>query len=227
LPSKSNASLKNSPQKVPKSTGLLKSLALHGCILASILPFYFQKAPEVKEEINFTVVEKIKVDAKAPAPPTVEIEKPKPPEPKAPPRKKVFGVAKKSLVSKKKGAVAAKKGNTLAKTPDKEVLDDDDDESLPIPAEEFLISAMPKVLEEVRPQYPAEEKKKGIEGSVILDILIDAEGKVRKAQVIQSLTPAMDAAAQKAMKEFVFQPAKVGENSVAVKIKYSIRFVLE
>lgn len=82
-------------------------------------------------------------------------------------------------------AIAVKKGNTLAKEVDQTVLNDSDSDALPSPTEEYLVSDMPQVLSEVKPVYPKEAKEKELEGSVVMDILIDATGRVRQVSVIE------------------------------------------
>lgn len=123
-------------------------------------------------------------------------------------------------------AVAAKKGNTLAKASDEKVLTDDDADVLPTPTEEYLVNEMPRVISEVRPEYPKEAREKKIEGRVILDILIDKEGRVRQATVVDGEEIFRKGALQ-AIKKFLFRPANVDGGPVAVKIRYTLNFELE
>ncbi|NDD92485.1 TonB family protein, partial [bacterium] len=120
-----------------------------------------------------------------------------------------------------------KSGNTLAKTPDDLRLKDSDADSLPIPTDDYLVSQMPVLISDFRVAYPEDAKKAGVQGAVILELLIDDSGRVRQAQVIQSLLPSLDAAALEAAKKLLFKPARVSEKSVAVRIRYAYRFVLE
>jgi TonB family protein len=145
------------------------------------------------------------------------------------PKKKlrqVYGLKRKAQTSKE-GTVVAKKGNTLTKKEDDKILRKDDPDSLPEPAEEFLLTSMPRALEEFRPDYPKWAKDQGITGSVIFEILIDKYGKVRKATLLKSLHPELDALAKEAMMKFKFKPAYIEKKPAAVKIKYAIRYVLE
>ncbi len=139
----------------------------------------------------------------------------------------VFGAHRKSILSDEPGAVAVKPGNTLAKEADNETLKDDDPDSLPAPVDEFLVNEMPTVMSEVRIPYPDEAKKKGIQGRVVMDLLIDANGNVRDAKLLQGLGSGLDEAALTAVKNFRFRPAMVQGKSVAVRIRYAYRFVLE
>lgn len=137
----------------------------------------------------------------------------------------MFGANKKSSGSEK--AVEVKAGNTLAKTPDAEKLRPEDADSLPIPTDEYLVSQMPVLLSDFRAPYPPDAKKKKIAGDIILELLVDSSGAVRDARVLKGIGFGLDEAALAAVKLAKFKPARVGEQSVAVKIRYTYRFSLE
>ena len=144
------------------------------------------------------------------------------------PAREVFGTSRDSYTDEGLGkeGVAAKKGNTLAKEVDATKLLDSDAASLPTPTEEYLVSEMPVPISEVRPVYPKEAKAKQLEGSVAMDVLIDETGKVRQVGVIEG-PEIFKTSALEAMKKFLFRPAKVDGKPVAVRIRYSIKFMLE
>ncbi|AFY03149.1 TonB-like protein [Bdellovibrio bacteriovorus str. Tiberius] len=89
------------------------------------------------------------------------------------------------------------------------------------------ITRLPKVKREFKAQYPEEAKKAAVDGPVILEILIDREGKVRHVQVLSGPGHGLNESAVEALKKFEFQPAFKGEESVAVRIRYTYRFKLE
>lgn len=89
------------------------------------------------------------------------------------------------------------------------------------------VTRLPKVKREFKAQYPEEAKKAAVDGPVILEILIDREGKVRQVQVLSGPGHGLNESAVEALKKFEFQPAFKGEESVAVKIRYTYRFKLE
>lgn len=64
----------------------------------------------------------------------------------------------------------------------------------------------PRAIKITRPQYPQEAFVKKVEGTVVLEILIDQNGRVVKARVLQSI-PLLDAAAIETVKQWVFKPA--------------------
>lgn len=150
------------------------------------------------------------------------------PVPDSTPKREIFGTSRNSYTDDSLGdeGVAAKKGNTLAKEADKTKLEDSDADSLPTPTEDYLVSEMPTVLSEVRPNYPPEARAKGLEGSVVMDVLIDEKGLVRQATVIEG-PEIFRAGAMEAIKKFKFRSAKVDGKPVAVRIRYSLKFQLE
>jgi protein TonB len=141
--------------------------------------------------------------------------------------RQIFGTSRDSHTDTSDSeGVEAKKGNTLAKISDDLVLKDTDAGALPTPTEEYLVSEMPAVVLEVIPVYPKEARDKKIEGSVVIDILIDDLGKVRDAKVLEGpeifRNPALEA-----IKKFRFRPAKTENQAVAVRIRYTLNFKLE
>jgi protein TonB len=64
----------------------------------------------------------------------------------------------------------------------------------------------PRPIKSPRPQYPQEAFIKKIEGTVLVEILIDAQGRVARARVVQSV-PMLDAAALQTVYQWLFTPA--------------------
>jgi periplasmic protein TonB len=205
---------------------LHQSLLIHGLIASLFLFLYLFKPKQDSLPIyEFKLMEAIPVTPKATqVVPEIALTK-KPSAPPPPVTKQVFGIHRKAVTGD--SGVAVKAGNTLAKEVDQTKLSDDDPDSLPIPAEEYLVTSMPQIKNEFKIPYPPEAREKGITGKVILDILIDSEGKVRQASLVKGLGFGLDEAALVGVKNFEFSPAKVGNQKVAVKIRYAINFVLE
>lgn len=141
--------------------------------------------------------------------------------------RQVFGASRLSHTdSKGESKIDAKLGNTLAKAVDDEKLKDSDADNLPTPTEAYLVSQMPQVLTEIKPEYPKEAREKQIEGAVVLDILIDTNGVVRDAKIIEGEEIFNDVALL-AIKKFKFRPASVQGQTVPVRIRYTLRFKLD
>lgn len=99
--------------------------------------------------------------------------------------------------------------------------------SLPVAADELQVTEMPKLLSEVRIPYPEEARARGVEGTVKVDLLVDEFGVVRQSKVIEGPGYGLNEAALEAISGFKFTPAKTHEKPVAVRVRYSYRFVLD
>lgn len=207
------------------------SLVLHALTLGAflLLTQFRISAPEVYEvPIEVEAPKDIQNLSEVKEKPKVVLKSVNEPVPEDKPAREVFGANRNSYTDESQGAegVEIKKGNTLAKEVDTLKLEDSDPDALPTPTEEYLVSEMPTVLSEVRPQYPKEAREKQVQGRVSLDVLIDEQGRVRQVSYIEG--PAIfKSSAITAMKEYKFRPAKVDGRAVAVRIRYSINFELE
>jgi protein TonB len=81
----------------------------------------------------------------------------------------------------------------------------------------------PRVIKQARPQYPQDAFVKKIEGTVLIEALVDSQGRVARARVIQSV-PLLDAAALQAVYQWVFQPAMKHGRPVATIIHMPVAF---
>lgn len=202
------------------------SVGLHFLILTFVIFLQWRPAVQVRR-INFEVIENPKL-----APAALNINPPKPEEkikPKIQPeQRQVFGASRKSIAAAAQAdAVSIKQGNTIAKAADDLHLRDSDADSLPLPADDYLVSAMPVLTSEVRIPYPEEARRANIEGPVIMDLLIDNQGEVRQVTLVQGPGFGLNEAATQALRNFKFSPARIDQQAVAVRIRYTYRFVLE
>ena len=204
------------------------SLAIHGFIAIFAILIVMGNKETKKEIFNFTIIEKDIVEIKKK--PKIIINAKEPQEIKniksetAP--REVFGVKRKTITNTK-GSIAIKVGNTLTKKEDNKVLQANESDTLPMPAEEFLITSMPRPLNEVRPAYPNWAKEQKLSGSVVFEILIDKNGIVRQAKLLRGIHPELDMLAKEAMLKFKFKPAYIEKKPTAVRIKYAIKYLLE
>ncbi len=194
--------------------------------------FRVSLTPSSRETIAFEVAERLEDFKPARLAKPEDIVPSKTLESKPPPEnaRRVFGVNRNALTveSSSDSSVEVKKGNTLAKENDSLALNDDDPDLVGVePVEEFLVTELPKVEKDFRVPYPAEAKSKGIAGAVTFDLLIDASGQVRDVKLISGPGSPLDEAAQEGVRKIKFRPARVGNQNVAVRIRYVYRFVLE
>lgn len=81
----------------------------------------------------------------------------------------------------------------------------------------------PKAKRLAKPKYPRTAFGNRVEGTVIVELMIDAKGKVTEARIIQSV-PELDDAALECVKKWRFEPAKKAGKPVAAVANAPIRF---
>jgi TonB family protein len=88
------------------------------------------------------------------------------------------------------------------------------------------LEKLPELKEFIQAQYPADDLKKGVEGSVFLELIVSDSGNVDSVRVIKGLDPGLDSAAVRAARQFVFSPATAAGKAVAVALEYEYRFFI-
>lgn len=83
----------------------------------------------------------------------------------------------------------------------------------------------PRKVRDVKPAYPPEAEQAGIQGIVIIEILIDAEGRVAEAKVLRSI-PALDGAALDAVKQWLYEPTLLNGQPVSIIMSVTVAFTL-
>ena len=84
---------------------------------------------------------------------------------------------------------------------------------------------VPKKTKHVQPVYPPEALAQGVRGIVILDLVVDAQGKVESTTVVRSV-PGLDEAAIAAARQWEYEPTKVDGKPVRVRLTVPITFSL-
>ena len=139
--------------------------------------------------------------------------------------KKVFGVSRKAITDDTgTSGVQVKQGNTVAKEMDQLKLDKNDPDSIPIPADDYLITSGAKLKMQVVANRTEEARKAGYTGTAILLIIIDKDGSVKKAELLNSLDYGLNERALEIVKNLKFEPARVKDEPVATQIRFSINF---
>jgi TonB family protein len=85
-------------------------------------------------------------------------------------------------------------------------------------------TAAPWLTQFVEATYPPDALAAGIEGSVLLQLTIDAEGHVTDVQVVEGLGHGLDEAATTAARSFVFEPGRRDGVAVPSVLRYRYRF---
>jgi periplasmic protein TonB len=88
---------------------------------------------------------------------------------------------------------------------------------------------MPTVIREVKPDYTAEAKQQGIQGTVELSVVVNDDGTVGEVKVTRSLDDkyGLDQQAVIAMKKWLFRPGTKDGKPVAVQVTVEMSFRLK
>jgi protein TonB len=77
------------------------------------------------------------------------------------------------------------------------------------------------------PIYPAVARRRGYEGTVVVEVLVNKEGRVQNLRLFQSSGYAvLDRAATTAIKTWLFEPGKAGDEKIEMWVKVPLRFQL-
>lgn len=97
--------------------------------------------------------------------------------------------------------------------------------SSPTAAGNILIPAAPLYRQNPAPPYPRIAKARGYQGRTLLNVLVGRDGRVLDAAVAASSGYGLlDEAALKAVAQWIFEPAKSGDEAVEMWVKVPIRF---
>jgi len=93
---------------------------------------------------------------------------------------------------------------------------------------QFAKEARPLYRTNPLPKYPKIARKRGYQGSVVLEVLVDRNGKVVDLRVAKtSGYPILDKAAITTVKDWSFEPGMVGRERAAMWVTIPIRFELK
>jgi len=84
----------------------------------------------------------------------------------------------------------------------------------------------PRKIVDVRPVYPDLARTARKEGTVVMEAVLDATGRVTQLRVIQSV-PLLDQAALDAVRQWRYTPSTLGGHPVSVLMTITIRFTLQ
>lgn len=82
----------------------------------------------------------------------------------------------------------------------------------------------PRVVNQVKPNYPPELRKQEITGRVLVAFTVLADGRVTNVRVEQSTNPAFDQAALSAVRQWRFEPGQKGGKAVSFRMRVPISF---
>jgi protein TonB len=84
----------------------------------------------------------------------------------------------------------------------------------------------PKKIKDVKPVYPEAAKAAGVQGIVIIEIIIGTDGAVNEAKVLRSV-PELDRAAVDAVMQWKYTPTLLNGEAVKVIMTVTVTFSLQ
>ena len=84
----------------------------------------------------------------------------------------------------------------------------------------------PTVLREVKPDYTEEARRRGLEGDVVLEIVVRRDGSVGEVTLLQGLGSGLDQRATEAVRQWRFSPARRLGSAVDVVVEVAVEFKL-
>lgn len=84
----------------------------------------------------------------------------------------------------------------------------------------------PVAVKKVFPDYPREFRELGIQGTVIVDMVVDSTGRVVSAKLVSTTAPEFSRLALMAAKEWTFVPASANGKPVTARVQVPFTFVM-
>lgn len=84
----------------------------------------------------------------------------------------------------------------------------------------------PRVIREMKADYPDEARRRGIEGEVVIELIVRRDGSVGGARVVRRLSAALDERALVAVRQWRFEPGKYRGSPVDVAVEVVVEFRL-
>lgn len=85
----------------------------------------------------------------------------------------------------------------------------------------------PKVKEAVQPAYPLNLREQGVVGGAILELVVDATGKLTRLTTLRASHPEFEAAARESMQRWTFTPAQLNGQPVESRTRFAFTFDTE
>lgn len=86
------------------------------------------------------------------------------------------------------------------------------------------LDLQPRLVFQQRPVYPESMRERMQEAQVRVSLIVDADGSVREAGIVQSDHPAFEEPALAAARSFKFEPARLSGRSTRFQVEATIRF---
>lgn len=91
-----------------------------------------------------------------------------------------------------------------------------------------VVKATPRYNHNPPPVYPALARKRGYQGTVVLEVFVKTDGSVGDLRIIDSSRHRLlDRSAMKAVKHWQFQPGRQGDHTIAMWVRVPVQFSLK
>ena len=87
-------------------------------------------------------------------------------------------------------------------------------------------SRAPTILQEVKPDYTEEARRRSLSGDVVLEIVVRSDGRVGAVRIVQGLGAGLDQRAVEAVRQWRFSPARRFGTPVDVLVEVAVEFRL-
>ena len=85
----------------------------------------------------------------------------------------------------------------------------------------------PVLLTRVDPEYPEAARKDRIEGSVVVQSVVETDGTMTVTRILRGINPALDDSAVRAITQWRFEPGKLKDLPVPVELDVEVQFRLK
>jgi len=85
----------------------------------------------------------------------------------------------------------------------------------------------PRALQPIQPRYTETARKAGVQGTVIVEAIIDEHGRATNVRVVRGLPMGLDRSAVEAIQQVTFQPAMRGGRPVKVYFNLTVNFTIQ
>jgi protein TonB len=85
----------------------------------------------------------------------------------------------------------------------------------------------PRALQPIQPRYTEQARKAGVQGTVIVEAIIDETGHATNVRVVRGLPMGLDRSAVEAIRQVTFQPAMRGGRPVKVYFNLTVNFTIQ
>lgn len=146
-------------------------------------------------------------------PPTVGVAVPVP-DAEAPPEQTI---ASQEEIAQTTPGVSSGEGDLVVAPPS--------EDELPRLGDYVYVEELPEAITKVPPEYPDIARQANVDGTVLMQVLVGKDGRVKDAKVMKSVAM-LDAAAMQAVRQWIFKPALSNNKPVAVWVAVPMKFTL-